>query len=448
MKRFLKLVVVAFVFISTLLITNDTFARRYSRSYTKNVINKTAYIIEQAYDIAFTYDFWSEAYLSKAVYYNDYAYDLYRMNCRSAAVHYSLKARQYALMVIDNCDDYWEFFYFTYFGWSFSFGYNSNFAYASGYANGFYDGYFAAYCNRHNHHYDPHHHHHNPPHGNKPPHHNPHNDNHGNTNHGNGHVIGRGETGSLNPNVVTGGGVITRNSFKNINYDEYFSADEMKDLKDAPNETTLDNNFKKERPNVVFDSKELAKPNNEVIRRNKEISNEYSKDNKDKGQTTITKQIVPASVITSNKEIKPNQETKPVSKETKPASKETKPASKETKPITNKEVKPNKETKPASKETKPASKETKPATNKEVKPNKETKPASKETKPASKEKEVKSNKSSKDVKASKNKTSNRSKATSKASSSSKKANSSSKKTSSSSKKTTSSSKKSEKKLSR
>ena len=348
MKRFLNLVVVALVFVSSLLITNDAFARRYSRSYTKNVINKTAYIIEEAYDIAFTYDFWNEHYLSKAVYYNDYAYDLYRRNCRSAAVHYSLKARQYALMVIDNCDDYWEMFYFTYFGWSFSFGYNSNFAYASGYANGYYDGYFAAYCNRHNHHYDPHHHHHNPPHGNKPPHHNSHNNNHGNSNHGNGHVIGRGETGNLNPNVVTGGGVITRGSYKNINYDEYFSADEMNDIKEIPNETAMETNFKKEHPNVKFDSKELAKPNNAVMTRAKEISKEYTKENKEKGQTITSKQIVPFSAMNSTKEIKPNKETKP--------------ANKEVKPTTNKEVQPNKEVKPANKETKPANKEVKPTT--------------------------------------------------------------------------------------
>lgn len=435
MKRFLNLVVVALVFVSSLLITNDAFARRYSRSYTKNVINKTAYIIEEAYDIVFTYDFWNEHYLSKAVYYNDYAYDLYRRNCRSAAVHYSLKARQYALMVIDNCDDYWEMFYFTYFGWSFSFGYNSNFAYASGYANGYYDGYFAAYCNRHNHHYDPHHHHHNPPHGNKPPHNNSHNNNHGNSNHGNGHVIGRGETGNLNPNVVTGGGVITRSSFKNINYDEYFSADEMKDLKDSPNETTLDNNFKKERPNVVFDSKELAKPNNEMIKRTKEISNEYSKENKDKGQTTITRQIVPASQMNPNKEIKPaNKEIKP-NQEVKPiTNKDVKP-NKEMKPVTNKEVAPNKEVKPANKEVKPT-------TNKEVKPNKETKPQNKETKPATNnKKEVKNNKTSKNTKATKNTSSKKTNAT-------KKTNSSSKKATTSSKKTTLSSKKSEKKISR
>ena len=181
MKRFLNLLVVAFVFLSTLLVTNDTFARRYSRSYTKSVINKTAYVIEQAYDIAYTYDFWNEHYLSKAVYYNDYAYDLYRRNCRSAAVHYSLKAREYALMVIDNCDDYWEYFYFTYFGWSFSFGYNPHFSYASGYANGYYDGYFDAYCSRHNHHY-------NHPHGHKPPHHNSHNNNHHNNNGNHGNI--------------------------------------------------------------------------------------------------------------------------------------------------------------------------------------------------------------------------------------------------------------------
>lgn len=388
MKRFLNLIVVAFVFISTLLITNDTFARRYSRSYTKNVINKTAYIIEQAYDIAYTYDFWSEHYLSKAVYYNDYAYDLYRRKCLSAAVHYSLKSRQYALMVIDNCDDYWEYFYFNYFGWSFSFGYNPNFAYASGYANGYYDGYYAAYCNRHGH--NPHH-----GHGHQPPHHNGHNGHpqgHNPSNGAirptNGHVTGRGETGSTNPNVTTGAGVITRGSFKNINYDEYFSAEELNDIKDLPNDDAMENNFKKERPNVTFDSKELSKPNNEMMRRTKEISQEYSNDNKEKGQTTITRQIVPTATLTKEVQSSFNNGTKPTTKEIKPTNKEIKPANKETKP-TAKETKPaNKEMKPQTKETKPANKEVKPA-NKEMKPtSKETKPANKELKPA---KETKTN---------------------------------------------------------
>ena len=381
MKRFLNLIVVAFVFISTLLITNDTFARRYSRSYTKNVINKTAYIIEQAYDIAYTYDYWTEHNLSKAVYYNDYAYDLYRRKCLSAAVHYSLKARQYALIVIDNCDDYWEYFYFNYFGWSISFGYNPNFAYASGYANGYYDGYYAAYCNRHGH--NPHHNH-----GHQPPHHNGHNPSHGNVKPTNGHVIGRGETGATNPNVTTGAGVITRGSFKNINYDEYFSAEELKDIKDLPNDDAMENNFKKERPNVTFDSKELSKPNNEMMRRTKEISQEYSNDNKGKGQTTITRQIVPTATLTKEVQSSFNNGTKPTNKEIKPANKETKPTAKETKPA-NKEVKPaNKEMKPQTKETKPANKEVKPA-NKEMKPtSKETKPANKEVKPA---KETKTN---------------------------------------------------------
>lgn len=400
MKRLLNLVVVAFVFISTLLITNDTFARRYSRSYTKNVINKTAYIIDQAYDIAYTYDYWTEHNLSKAVYYNDYAYDLYRRKCLSAAVHYSLKARQYALIVIDNCDDYWEYFYFNYFGWSISFGYNPNFAYASGYANGYYDGYYAAYCNRHGH--NPHHNH-----GHQPPHHNGHNPSHGNVKPTNGHVIGRGETGATNPNITTGSGVISRASFKNINYEEYFTAEELKDIKDIPNDDALENNFKKERPNVKFDSKELAKPNNEVMRRTKEISKDYEKENNEKGQTSITRQIVPTATLTKEVQTSINKETKPVTNGAKPITngkniepknekplnrdittpvKETKPANKDVKPTTNKDVKPNKETKPANKETKPANKDVKPTTDKGVKPSKETKPTNKEMKPSNNKK--------------------------------------------------------------
>ena len=421
MKRFLNLILVAFVFISTLLITNDTFARRYSRSYTKNVINKTAYIIEQAYDIAFAYDYWSEHYLAKAVYYNDYAYDLYRRNCRSAAVHYSLKSRQYALKVIDNCNDYWEFFYFNYFGWSFSFGYNPNFAYASGYANGYYDGYFAAYCNRHAH--NPHH-----GHGHQPPHHNNNNGHGGNNNgHGgtmkptNGHVIGRGDTGATNPNITTGGGVISKGSYVNINYDEYFSADELEDLKGLPNDDALENNFRKERPNVSFDSKELSKPNNEMMRRTKEISQEYSKGNKEKGQTTITKQIVPVSTLNKEVQAKPTKEIKPATNEIKPANKEVKPA--------------NKDVKPSNKETKPANKDVKPA-NKEVKPAKETKT---NNKTITNSKNAKNNKAT--TKTSKNTKNNKSvKSTSKTSKSSSK--------STKSTKSTSTKAKSEKKLNR
>ena len=402
MRKILRLTLIAVAFVTTLLVSNDALARRYSRSYTKNVINKTAYIIEQAYDIAYTYDYWSEHYLSKAVYYNDYAYDLYRRNCRSAAVHYSLKSRQYALMVIDNCDDYWEYFYFNYFGWSFSFGYNPNFAYARGYANGYYDGYFAAYCNRHGH--NPHH-----GHGHQPPHHNAgnnhnngHNPSHGTIKPTNGHVIGRGETGAINPNVTTGSGVITRGSFKNINYDEYFSADELNDIKELPNDDALENNFKKERPNVKFDSKELSKPNNEMIRRTKEISQEYTKENNSKGQTTLTKQIVPTSTLTKevqtsfnkgvntpNKEVKPTTTTTttmPANKEVKPTNTTTtttKPANKEVKPTTTTTTKPaNKEVKPTTTTTtKPSNKEVKPTTtNKETKPNNKTVTNSKNTK--------------------------------------------------------------------
>lgn len=317
----LKLILVVFVFITTMLSTEDADARCYSRSYTRNVINKTDYLIDQAYDMAYTYDYWSEHQLSKAIYYNDYAHDLYSRRHYKTAVRYSLKAREYALNVIDACDDYWEFFYFTYFGWSHTYGYNNNFTYSSGYANGYYDGYFAAYCDRHHHHHNPQHHHHNPHQGHQPPQHG-HQPPHPNNND-NGHAIGRGETGAINPNVSTGNSGITRSGYKNINFDEYFSDDEIKELKDMPTDESLEIDFRKDRPNVVFDNKEISKPNTEIVQRTKERSQTYARNTGITEQSKPTKQIVtPKQKDNTNTTItKPNRkqitpkETKPVRKE-------------------------------------------------------------------------------------------------------------------------------------
>ena len=131
----------------------------YSKHQAKSTIARTSYIINQAYEISTYYSYWVDNRLSKAMYYNDYARRLYARHKYRSAINYSLLAREYALDVIDGCDDYWETFYYTYFGWSNRYGYNYNFGYANGYRDGYYDGYYAAYCARHHHDYrkDPHH---------------------------------------------------------------------------------------------------------------------------------------------------------------------------------------------------------------------------------------------------------------------------------------------------
>lgn len=273
----------------------------YGKSKARNVINKTAYIIDQAYDIAYYYDYWTTTYLSRAVYYNDYAQRRYRHRAYRSAIDYSLRAREYALYVLDNCDDYWEFFYYTYYGWSHVYGYNPSFAYAAGYRDGYYDGYYAAYCHRHNHDYrkDPHYR----PNGHyDKPHHGGH---HGGHNNG-GAVIGRGNTGT----IINGGGTLSRpgfvpskdgssSNYKNLNLAEYFSDEEVKLLKDIPNETTLENDFRKENPHIEFNDRSLS-TNKAVLSRNKEKSQEFSKEKNNEG--TIGAIQKPGKVVGSNKE--------------------------------------------------------------------------------------------------------------------------------------------------
>src|SRR5574344_1135843 len=149
-KNLFKYLFVSLFTIITL--TSVAKAGYYSKNQARNTIEQTSYIIDNAYDIVNYYSYYQSNNLSRAVYYNNYAQDMYYSHFYRTAIRYSLLARQYALDVIDGCDDYWEYFYYTYFGWSNNYGYNPNFAYANGYHDGYYDGYYAGDCARHSHH--------------------------------------------------------------------------------------------------------------------------------------------------------------------------------------------------------------------------------------------------------------------------------------------------------
>ena len=117
MKSYKK-IITSLLIVVFALISISAQAGRYSRRQARKTIEQTSYIIDQAYDIASYYSFWQTNKVSKAMYYNNYAQDLYAYRNYRSAIRYSLIAREYALDVIDNCDDYWEYFYYTYYGWS------------------------------------------------------------------------------------------------------------------------------------------------------------------------------------------------------------------------------------------------------------------------------------------------------------------------------------------
>lgn len=316
MKRLSKIFVCLAVLVAGILSAENTFASRYNRSKARNVINKTAYVIDQAYEVAYCYDYWSSTYLSRAVYYNDYAQDLYYHRSYRSAIRYSLRAREYALYVLDNCDDYWEFFYYTYYGWSHRYGYNPSFAYASGYRDGYYDGYYAAYCDRHHHdyHHDPHYR----PHGHYDNHHSHHGNNHPPQHNTNSTVIGRGQTGTITTGSGNGGGTTISGpgfrptnetgggNYKNLSIGEYFSDEETALLKDVPNEQSLENDFRRNNPTVTFNDRALS-TNKAVLERNKTNAQEFTKNDKN---ITTSRQIEKPVKLTADKN-KQNDALKP-----------------------------------------------------------------------------------------------------------------------------------------
>jgi hypothetical protein len=101
---------------------------------------------------------------------------------------------------------------------------------------------------------------------------------------------------------------ISTGNYRNLNLVEYFSDEEVKLLKDVPNETTLETNFRKENPTVVFNDRNLS-TNKSILDKNKEKAQEFSKDKKNDGLVGTIKK--PAKVVNTNKET-----TKPVTKPT------------------------------------------------------------------------------------------------------------------------------------
>lgn len=271
----MALLIVAFLTIS---FTADASYYRYNRNNARKTINKTAYIIDEAYSIANYYDVWSGSYLSRAVYYNEYAQDQFHRRNYRRAVQYSIKAREYALRVIDGCDSYWDYYYYENYGWSRNYGYNPYYSgyYGSGYYHGNYNNYYNTYyttfhnnySNNSNSNYNP----------NRPQ---TYNDGRGSN----------GRTDSFDPNKPSTSGNQTgssgnRSSFKNINTDNYFDQSEVALINDLPSETNMEETFKQDNRNVSFNDQSL-RTNTKLIENNRSRSQEFAKSAPETQRTAI-----------------------------------------------------------------------------------------------------------------------------------------------------------------
>lgn len=249
----------------------------YNRYRATNVINKTAYIIDQAYQIADHYNYWTNNDLSRAEYYNEYAQRLCQNKDFYMAVQYSLRARDYALGVIDGCDAYWDYYYYEYYGWSRTRGYNPNYRYDpyfNGYGNfgWYYNNYYGSY---HNHH------------GNNP---------YYNDNCPNGFNApaateqsssdrASGRSATFDPNRGSGSssssatGFPSTNEnnntgFKNVLRDKYFDSQEKETMSSLPTKETMETSFKKDNRNVNFSNSSLRNKS-EIINSNSNLSKNY-----------------------------------------------------------------------------------------------------------------------------------------------------------------------------
>lgn len=81
------------------------------RSAARNFINKTSYIISEAYEIVSYYNYYSTGYLAKSINHQQYAKYLYDRGFYSYAVYHSNLARKYSLHIIYSCNDYWNNYY-------------------------------------------------------------------------------------------------------------------------------------------------------------------------------------------------------------------------------------------------------------------------------------------------------------------------------------------------
>lgn len=81
------------------------------RTAARNFINKTSYIISEAYEIVSYYNYYSTGYLAKSINHQQYAKYLFDRGFYSYAVYHSNLARKYSLQIIYSCNDYWNNYY-------------------------------------------------------------------------------------------------------------------------------------------------------------------------------------------------------------------------------------------------------------------------------------------------------------------------------------------------
>ena len=110
MKTVVKTAIILFVMAGTTDVSAQ-FTQRNARDF----INKTSYIIGEAYDVVYYYGYYSSGYLSKAVNHQNYAKYLYNIANYRYAVYHSDLARSYALRVIYNSTNYWDNYYRPYY---------------------------------------------------------------------------------------------------------------------------------------------------------------------------------------------------------------------------------------------------------------------------------------------------------------------------------------------
>ncbi|MDR2836089.1 MAG: hypothetical protein LBV69_07855 [Bacteroidales bacterium] len=110
MKTYTK---IALIF-TIILISFGSVSARMSRRSVNDFINKTSYVINEAYDMVYYYNYYTSGNLSKAVDYQRYAKYLYNTGRYDNSIYYSSVARDYALKVIYYCDNYWNNYYRPY----------------------------------------------------------------------------------------------------------------------------------------------------------------------------------------------------------------------------------------------------------------------------------------------------------------------------------------------
>ena len=98
--------------------TSFSVSAQFTQRNALNFINKTSYIIGEAYDVVYYYGYYSSGYLSKAVNHQNYAKYLYNIRDYRHAVYHSDLARSHALRVIYNSTNYWNNYYRPYYYYS------------------------------------------------------------------------------------------------------------------------------------------------------------------------------------------------------------------------------------------------------------------------------------------------------------------------------------------